>query len=519
MKEDRNPFGHHMINPHLVRERLSNPIQFIKSVLYVMYQGAGFNKVRIGASVFIMKYIFRKALRLIIFVCMTLIFQTCGLSKHDSGEGQALAGDDWPQWRGLSGNGVSTETGLPSEWSVGKNIAWKVALAGLGGSSPIVQGDRVFVTSQIGSAAVRAGSHPQLARDDSSLVVQENPMGGHRSEPEAGIGDIFLAVEAFNRSNGKKLWEYRVQATGPFPELHEKHNLATPTPVSDGEHLYAWFGNGLIVCLDMKGNLVWSRHLGQDYSPFQIQWGHASSPVLYNDLIILLCDHNLASYLLALDKKTGKERWKEDRGKGRVSFSTPLVVPGPASDELVVNSSERIDAYNPVNGELLWYAGSPRQSPIPSPVFHDSVIYMSRGYRNSDFMAIRPGGRGDVTESHILWRTPTGASYVPSILYYDGLLYMTSDAGILTCAEASTGKQVWRQRLKGVFFASPTAVDGKVYFVSETGEIIVISAGREPNIIARNNLGERLIASPAISRGHIFIRSDENLFCIGKSTN
>ena len=180
-------------------------------------------------------------------------------------------------------------------------------------------------------------------------------------------------------------------------------------------------------------------------------------------------------------------------------------------------SAELIIVSNPSNGDLLWYAGSPRQSPIPSPVFNDSVIYMSRGYRNSDFMAIRPGGRGDVTESHILWRTPKGASYVPSIIYYDGLLYMTSDAGVLTCADAGTGEQLWGQRLRGVFFASPAAGDGKKYLVSETGETIVVRAGREPEILARNDLGERLIASPAISRGHIFLRSDENLFCIGKS--
>ncbi|MFZ0281301.1 MAG: PQQ-binding-like beta-propeller repeat protein [Bacteroidales bacterium] len=491
MKEDRNPFGPHMITICQVVERLPTLLQ---------------------------KSVCNKALLLFICACMLLTLQTCTSRRQDVVEGRELAGEDWPQWRGLSGNGVSSETDLPTRWSADSNIVWKVALAGLGGSSPIVMSDQVFVTSQIGSAAVRGGSHPQLARDDPSLVVKENPMGGSRSVPQADISEVFLVVEAFNRSNGNKLWEYRVMATGPFPELHEKHNLATPTPVTDGEHLYAWFGNGLIVCLDMKGNLVWSRHLGQEYSPFQIQWGHGSSPVLYNDLIILLCDHSLASYLLALDKRTGKEKWKQDRGKDRVSFSTPLVVSRPAGDELIINSSERIDAYNPVNGELLWYVGSPRQSPIPSPVFHDSVIYMSRGYRNSDFLAIRPGGRGEVTESHTLWRTPTGASYVPSILYYDGLLYMTSDAGILTCADADTGEQVWRQRLRGVFFASPAGADGKVYFVSETGETIVVRAGREPHILARNNLGERLIASPAISRGHIFLRSDENLFCIGKST-
>jgi len=450
---------------------------------------------------------------------MLLALQVCTLPGQDPDNGGELTAGDWPQWRGPSSNGVSSETGLPVDWGVDTNIVWKAALDGLGGSSPIVAGDRVFVTSQIGSVTVRGGSHPQLARDDPSLVVQEHPMGGRRSEPQADTGEVFLVTEAFSRSNGNKLWEYRVPATGPFPELHEKHNLATPTPVTDGEHLYAWFGNGLIVCLDMKGNLVWSRHIGREYSPFQIQWGHGSSPVLYRDLIILLCDHDQASYLLALDKKTGEEEWKKDRGAGQKSYSTPLVVPGPVSDELIINSSERIDAYNPVNGELLWHVGSPRQSPIPSPVFHGGVIYMSRGYRNSDFLAIRPGGQGEVAETHILWRTPTGASYVPSILYYDGLLYMTSDIGIVTCADAGTGEQVWRQRLRGVFFASPTAADGKVYFVSETGETIVVQAGREPHVLARNNLGERFIASPAISRGHIFLRSDENLFCIGISTD
>lgn len=466
-------------------------------------------------STTIQKSFYSKALLLLVCTCILLTLQNCASPEQGPGKGQELAGEDWPRWRGPSGNGVSSEVNLPSRWNVDSNIVWKAALAGLGGSSPIVTGNQIFVTSQVGSATVRGGSHPQLARDDPSLVVKENPMGGSRSKTQEDINEVLLAVEAFNIFNGKKMWEYRTPATGPFPELHEKHNLATPTPVTDGEHIYAWYGNGLIVCLDMEGSPVWSRHLGQEYSPFLIQWGHGSSPVLYDDLIILLCDHSPASYLLALDKKTGKEQWKQDRGKDRVSFSTPAVVPGPEGDELIINSSERIDAYNPINGELLWYVGSERQSPIPSPVFHDSVIYMSRGYRNSDFLAIRTGGHGEVTESHTLWRTPTGASYVPSIIYYDGLLFMTSDGGILTCADAGTGELVWRQRLRGVFFASPVAADGKIYFVSETGETIVVGAGREPNIIARNNLDERLIASPAISRGHIFLRSDENLFCIG----
>jgi outer membrane protein assembly factor BamB len=423
---------------------------------------------------------------------------------------------NWPQWRGPSGLGVSTESGLPVTWSAGENLAWSVALAGSGSSSPIVWNNRVFVTSQVGVARRRDGSHPTLARDDAALVARERAIGGQRGNPTGAAGPIELVVESFNRADGRRLWEHRLQAEGPFPELHEKHNLATPTPVTDGRYLYVWFGTGQIAALDSSGARVWMRHLGKEYSPFDVSWGHGSSPVLYKDLVILLCDHQSASYLLALDARTGAQRWKADRGAGRVSFSTPLLVPGAAGDELVVNSSERIDAYDPATGRLLWYADAPRQTPVPSAVFHDGVIYMTRGYRNSPYLAIRPGGRGDVSASHVLWRAPGGGSYVSSLLYYDGLLYLTNDVGVLTCADATTGARVWQARLDGVFFASPVGADGKVYFVSETGETIVVRAGRTPEILARNDLGERLVASPAIAGGRIFLRSDARLFAIGR---
>jgi len=425
------------------------------------------------------------------------------------------ATENWPQWRGPLGSGVSRESGLPTRWGANENIAWKAPLAGLGTSSPIVWGDQIFVTSQVGDTIVRAGAHPKLARDDASLVVNEHPIGGHRAESPSDPAQVFLAVEAFDQS-GERLWIHQTAATGEFPELHEKHNLATPTPVTNGEFVYAWFGNGQVVCLDMQGHLIWKRHLGLEYSPFDSQWGHGSSPVLFEDLLILLCDHRSASYLLALDGKSGEERWRVERGAGRVSHSTPLVVSGPFGNELVVNSSVRLDTYDPATGSLRWYAGSPRQTPIPSPVFHDGVIYMSRGYRNSDFLAIRPGGQGDVSESHLLWRTPNGASYVPSILYYNGLLYMTNEVGVVTCAEARTGETLWRQRLQGIFFASPVAGDGNVYLVSETGTTFVLLAGTEPRLVARNDLGERLIASLAISGDQLFLRSDGTLFAIGR---
>ncbi|HET9261487.1 MAG TPA: PQQ-binding-like beta-propeller repeat protein [Vicinamibacterales bacterium] len=422
---------------------------------------------------------------------------------------------NWPQWRGPRGLGVSAESNLPVAWSARENLAWTAQLRGDGSSSPVVWNDQILVTSQVGRARVRPGSHPMLARDDAALAGLERPIGGRREGAERSDGTVTLVVESFNRVDGRRLWEHRLDAEGPFPDLHEKHNLATPTIATDGELLFAWFGTGQLVALDLRGRPIWTRHLGREYSPFDINWGHGSSPVLYKDLLILLCEHNSASYLLALDARTGTQRWKADRGKGRASFSTPLVVPGAERDELIINSSDRIDAYDPGTGELLWYADAPRQTPIPSAVFHQGIIYLTRGYRNSPYLALRPGGRGDVSQSHVLWRAPGGGSYVPSLVHYEGLLYLTNDVGVLTCAEASTGERVWQMRLDGVFFASPVAADGKVYFVSQTGETTVVKAGRTPEILARNDLGERIVASPAIAAGQIFLRSDTRLFAIG----
>jgi outer membrane protein assembly factor BamB len=430
-----------------------------------------------------------------------------------------LTAEDWPQWRGPSSLGVSAETRLPERWSATENVAWKAPLAGFGVSSPIVAAGLVVATSQIGTYRAAGGSDPRLARDDQSLAAREHAISGPPIASRAAGGGVFLAVEAFRPADGKRVWEYRIPAEGELPDLHEKHNLATPTPVSDGERIYAWFGNGQVVALDNQGREVWKRHLGREYGSFLTPWGHGSSPVLYKDLLILLADHEPQAYLLALDKRAGKERWKAIQKGRRVSHSTPVAVPGPQGGELIVNSSQRIEAYNPDTGALLWYTGSERQTPIPSAVFAGGIIYMSRGYRNSDVLAIRPGGRGDVTATHVLWRIPSGASYVPSILHYQGLIYMTNEVGVVTCADAATGRQLWRGRLEGVFFASPVGADGKVYLVSETGETFVLRAGNKQEVLARNQLDERFLASPAISGGRIFLRGDGSLFAIGTGRN
>ena len=422
-----------------------------------------------------------------------------------------LAAADWPQWRGPGSRGVAADAVLPVAWSATEHVAWRSPLAGLGTSSPIVVGDRVIVSSQAGATPTARGA-PQLARDDRALAARETPLGGREG---AGSGPVTLVVEAFDRAAGTRLWEYRTPAIGPFAELHEKHNLATPTPVSDGERVYAWFGNGQLVALDLGGRLVWSRHLGQEIGPFDALWGHGSSPAIYRDTVILLCDHRSNAALVALDAKTGKDRWTAARGGGRVSHSTPVVASGPAGDELIVNSSARVDAYDPATGALLWFTGAERQTPIPSAVFADGRIFLSRGYRNSDVLAIRPGGRGDVTATHVDWTAPNGASYVPSVVHYDGLIYMTNEIGIVTCIDARSGQRVWQQRLGDVFFASPVAGAGKIYYVGESGVTHVLKAGRTAEVLASNDLGERFLASPAIAQGRIYLRSDRTLFAIG----
>lgn len=421
-----------------------------------------------------------------------------------------VSAENWPQWRGPLGNGVSPERGVPLQWNENKNLAWKAPLEGIAVSSPIVWKDRVFVTSQIGKGKQKGGSHPTLARGEQQ--ADEKPLRAASNAPE-DTQTTFL-VEAFEVSSGKRLWQYRLPADGDFPEVHSKHNMASPSPVTDGESVYAWFATGQIVALNMEGQPVWKRHLGREISPFVINWGHGSSPALYEGLLILQCYHLPASHLLALDKKTGLEVWRIDRGQGVHSHCTPFVAKTGSREELIVNSSQRVDAYNPLTGELLWFAGEVVRYAIPVPAYGDGVLYMSRGYRSGPYLAIRTGGSGDVSATHVLWRVGRGAPYISSLLYYEGLVYMVNGLGIATCIDGATGKRVWQERIGGIYSASPVAAEGRIYLLNESGETVVLRAGREPQILERNTLGERVVASPAISDGGFFVRTDSHLICV-----
>jgi outer membrane protein assembly factor BamB len=426
----------------------------------------------------------------------------------------AVLSANWPQWRGPRGTGASDERNLPVTWSATENVAWRADLGGVGVSSPIVTGNLVIVTSQAGKSPSRQG--PRLGQGADAAGFGERSMGTARGAADVPDQPMFL-VEAYDRPSGKRLWQYRMDAIGPIPTSHDKANMALSSPVSDGNMIYAWFSNGQFVALDLKGTPVWQRHFGKELGTFEIEWGHSSSPTLFEDTLILLCDNNNASNLLAVDKKTGAERWRVNRGTKRQSYSTPFLVPAGVGSELIVNSSQRVDAYNPRTGELLWHVGNPHQFPIPSPTYHDGVLYMSRGYRSGPYMAVRTGGRGDVNQSHVVWQAATGAPYISSLVYDAGLVYMTTDIGGITAVDAKTGERVWQQRVGVVFSASPVVGDGKVYFTSETGTVIVVKSGaREPSILARNEMGERFIASPAISNGRLFFRSDDRLFSVGR---
>lgn len=420
-----------------------------------------------------------------------------------------VSADHWPQWRGPQQTGVSGETGLPVEWSEARGVAWRTPLDGSGVSSPVVWGDRVFVTSQAGAGVRRPGTHPTLA------AGADSGEGMLRRAGSARDGVVFL-VTALDRRTGRRLWQHAMPAEGELPPVHDKHNLASPSPVTDGERVYAWFGTGQLVALTVDGAEVWSRHLGRENGPFDINWGHASSPALHGDLLVLPCLHERTSYVLAVDRRTGRDRWKAPRPAGVVSYSTPVIAPGPSGPEVVVNTSQGVEALDPETGERLWHIEEPNRFPIPVGMAHGDRLYLSRGYRSGPYMAVRLGGRGNVTASHVEWRVPTGAPYVPSLVLYDGLLYMGSEGGVVTAVDAATGARVWQERVGGVLTASPVAGDGKIYFVSETGETVVLAAGRPPRVLAVNRLDGHFVASPAIAGGLLILRADDALMAVGQ---
>jgi outer membrane protein assembly factor BamB len=390
----------------------------------------------------------------------------------DTGEGAKY----WARWRGPSGQGVVSGTGYPDSWSGTENVKWKVPVPGSGNSSPIVWGDRIFVTT---------------AYD-----------GGRK-----------VSVVAFRRSDGMKLWE-TFAPDGRSAYGHYKNGHASATPATDGQRVYVSFGTRGLLALDMNGKQVWYRDLG----PMDAYHGTAGSPLLYKDRLILYQDQSRDSFIAAFDTRTGKTLWSTPR-EADVGWGTPIAVHVVDHDEIIVNGQLKVQAYNPDTGAELWSCRGTTYEVIPTPVVGYGMVFCSSG-RAGPTLAIRPGGKGDVTRSHLAWTSPRGSPFVPSPILYGEHLYMVNDMqSVVTSFEATTGKVMWQNRLgasrREGFSASPVAVDGKVFFTNDEGETFVLKAGPTFELLRTNRLGEGTLATPALVDGRWYIRTQRNLFAIG----
>jgi outer membrane protein assembly factor BamB len=391
----------------------------------------------------------------------------------DEGEGARY----WPRWRGPSGQGLVAGSGYVDKWSATENVLWKKPIPGRGNSSPIVWGDRIFLTT---------------AYD-----------GGRR-----------LALLAYRRSDGSLLWE-SFAPQGRSQSAHYKNGQASATPVTDGERVYVSFGPRGLFAFDLDGKAVWRQDLGE----MDAYHGTAGSPILYKDRLILYQDQYSDAFIAAFEARTGRPLWRTRRDAS-VGWGTPIAVRVGDHDEIIVNSQQRVHAYDPDTGRELWRCNGSLYEVIPTPVVGYGMVFCSSG-RAGPTLAIRPGGRGDVTNTHLVWSSPRGSPFVPSPILYGEHLYLVNDmASIVTCLDARTGRLVWQGRL-GVarregFSASPVAVDGKVFFTNDDGETFVLRAGPTFQLLHVNAIGEETLASPALVDGRWYIRTARNLYAIGR---
>jgi outer membrane protein assembly factor BamB len=399
----------------------------------------------------------------------------------------AVSGENWPQWRGPSLNGVSGETGLPVRWTTTDNVAWKLALPAFSGSTPIVWGDRIF------------------------LNVSEG-------------GSIYLW--SVDRTRGTILWK---QLLGAGDRRMMKQNMSSPSPVTDGEHVWVMTGTGILKAFDFTGKEIWTRDIQKDYGRFGIQWGYGSSPLLFEDSLYIQVLHGMhtddPSYVLRISKANGRTIWRVERPtsarwESPDAYTTPALLRYGTNTEIVVTGGDVVTGHDPSTGKELWRAnglnpgndGSYRI--VASPVvFGDLIVAPSR---ERPMLALKPGGRGDVTKSHVLWSSNNGPD-VPTPVTDGTYIYVVNDRGIVWCLDAKTGKEVYgRQRIRsGTYSGSPVLADGKIYLTNEDGVTVVMKAGPVFEVLAENNFDDYTLSSPAVSDGQIFIRTSKFLYAIG----
>jgi outer membrane protein assembly factor BamB len=403
---------------------------------------------------------------------------------------QAQSSAHWPQWRGPFFNGMARGD-APSVWSDTTNIKWKTEIPGRGFSTPAIWGDRIFVTT-----AIPTGS-------SSGTVVEQR-----------------FEVLSLDRKTGKIIWQKTARTATPHESYHRAYgSFASNSPVTDGKYVYASFGSRGIYAYDFNGKLIWEKDLGVQMK-MRLAFGEGTAPLLFGDRLFVVFDHEGESFMVALDKRNGKELWRVSRNE-RSSWSTPLAVEHNGRTEIVVSATNRVRSYDPETGKVLWESGGLGANVIPVPVHQNGVVYVMSGYRDPKLMAIKLGRQGDLTGSDaIVWSHTRGLAYTASPVLHEGKLYVVTDNGMLSAFNATTGETYYAQtRLpKGYNLkASPIGANGKLYLATEDGDVVVVKMGEKFEILSTNTLTDQVfIATPVIAAGELYLRSKTTLFCIAE---
>lgn len=394
--------------------------------------------------------------------------------------------ENWPEFRGPTGQGHYAGKGLPLTWSTTQNVAWKQKIPGKGWSSPAVWEGRVYLTSAV---------------------------------PIDGSKDHLLTALCLDAANGKLVWQTEVfrQDGAKTPGIHSKNSYASPSPLTDGKRLFVHFGHEGTACLDLAGKILW-RTDEHRYAPVH---GNGGTPILYEDKLIFSGDGADKQFVVALQVATGKVAWKTDRkseSPRKFSFSTPLLIDVKGQPQIVSPASDAVMAYDPRDGAEIWRVKYDGYSVIPRPVYGHGLIFMSTGYNQPNLLAIRVDGRGDVTDTHVAWKLVKGAPHTPSPLLVGEELYLVSDRGVASCVDARTGKIHWQERAADAYSASPFYADGKIYLQSEDGITTVLKAGTKFESLAESKVGERTFASYAVADGAIYLRTETQLYRLQQSS-
>lgn len=410
----------------------------------------------------------------------------------------------WAQWRGPLDTGVATRADPPVEWSESENVKWKTALPGAGHSSPVVWDDRLFLTTAIPHgeevdppAGLRPGAHDNILK----------------------VRAMKFVVLAVSRADGKILWQTTVRDAVPHEGHHDTGSFASASPITDGERVYAFFGSNGLYCLGFDGKVVWEKDLGDMHSKHG--HGEGSSPALFGDTLVVNWDHEGPSFIVALDKRTGKERWRKERDEP-TSWSSPHVVVHDGKPQVVVSATNRIRSYDLASGELLWECGGLSNNVVAGPVSQDGIVVCGSSYEKQVILGIKlDGAQGDLTGTkQVAWIKRRDTPYVPSLLLHDGLVYFLRHyQGVLTCLDAKTGEEVYaRARLAGIdnIYSSPVAAQGRIYITTLGGSTLVFRAGPNPEALALNQLDDSFSASAALAGKELFLRGRQSLYCIAR---